>query len=256
MTNPPFYESDADLLASAKQKSRPPLSACTGAPVEMVTPGGEVAFVTRILEQSLLLRENIQWYTSMLGKQSSLETLVDRLRENDISNYAITEFVQGNRTRRWALAWSFAPMRPSAHAARGMKAEKWKKYAPPSTEVEVLSLPLDAGVAAVGDRIDSLMCSLELISWAWDKHKLRGTGRARENVWGRAWRRRKAREQQEGHFQQINDDEKGVCAFGFEIDVDIRRAGMVVSVQWREGLDLSIFESFRGFLKTHLTSAN
>ncbi|KAM0271633.1 hypothetical protein ACHAQH_009021 [Verticillium albo-atrum] len=255
MTNPPFYESDADLLASAKKKSRPPLSACTGAPVEMVTPGGEVAFVTRIIEESLVIRDDIQWYTSMLGKQSSLETLVDRLREHGVSNYAITEFVQGNKTRRWALAWSFAPVRPSAHAARGMKADKWKRYFPPSTEVEILTIPLDAGVSTVGGKIDSLMSSLELVSWTWDKHKIRGTGRARENVWSRAWRRKKAREWKEGQSQQPNDDEATVCAFGFEIDVDIRRAGMAVSCRWREGLELSVFESFCGYLKTQLTAA-
>ncbi|KAH6696214.1 DUF890 domain-containing protein [Verticillium dahliae] len=257
MTNPPFYESDADLLASAKQKSRPPLSACTGAAVEMVTPGGEVAFVTRILEESLTLRDAIQWYTSMLGKQTSLETIVEKLREYGINNYAVTEFVQGNKTRRWAVAWSFAPMRPSAHASRGMKADKWKRYFPPSNEVEILTIPLDVGVGAVAERVDSLMTSLELVCWAWDKHKLRGTGRARENVWSRAWRRKKAREQEGGKNKAPDGDhDSSFCALGFEIDIDIRRAGMVVSCRWREGLELSVFESFCGFLKTQLTHLN
>ena len=32
----------------------------------MVTPGGEVAFVGRMIEDSMHLREQIRWYTSMV----------------------------------------------------------------------------------------------------------------------------------------------------------------------------------------------
>ncbi len=119
MTNPPFYESEKELLSSAKQKSRPPLSACTGAPVEMVCEGGEVAFVSRLISESLILRERVQWYSSMLGKLSSLEIIIDELHENGIDNYSVTELVQGAKTRRWAVAWSFGPMRPSQATCSG-----------------------------------------------------------------------------------------------------------------------------------------
>ncbi|KAL2761036.1 hypothetical protein ACRALDRAFT_1038023 [Sodiomyces alcalophilus JCM 7366] len=257
MTNPPFYESEADMVASAKNKSRPPFTACTGSLTEMVTPGGEVAFVQRILDESLEIRDKVHWYSSMLGKQSSLETLVSVLREKGIHNYAVTEFVQGNRTRRWAIAWSFAPMRPSPAAARGMKADKWKKMLPPQLDAEIASFPLEDGVGKTGARIDELMCSLELVSWDWDRQKLRGVGRAPENVWSRSWRRKKAALQREGAFDGVVKamaDGSGPCAFGFEIDLDITRAGMTVGCRWREGHDASLFESFCGFLRTRLTA--
>ena len=32
----------------------------------MVTPGGEVAFVGRMIEESMQLRSGIRWYTSMV----------------------------------------------------------------------------------------------------------------------------------------------------------------------------------------------
>jgi 23S rRNA (adenine1618-N6)-methyltransferase len=79
----------------------------------MVTQGGEVTFVSRMIEDSLRLREKVQWYTSMLGKSSSVSVLVEKLIECGNRNYAVTEFVQGSKTKRWAIAWSWGDLRPT-----------------------------------------------------------------------------------------------------------------------------------------------
>lgn len=79
----------------------------------MITPGGEVAFVTRMIDESLRLRDRVQWYTSMLGALSSVAPLVETLQRHGNHNYAVTELVQGNKTKRWAIAWSWGDMRPS-----------------------------------------------------------------------------------------------------------------------------------------------
>ena len=112
MCNPPFYASNSELLASAAAKSRPPHSACTGAEVEMVTPGGEISFISRMIDESVALKTRVQWYTSMLGKLSSVGDVVEKLKSVGVDNWAVTEFVQGQKTRRWAVAWSWGPMRP------------------------------------------------------------------------------------------------------------------------------------------------
>jgi len=253
MTNPPFYETDAEMRASAKLKSRPPNSACTGAPVEMVCEGGEVAFVGRILAESLRLRERVQWYTSMLGKLSSLEVVVDMLREKGVGNYAVTEFVQGHKTRRWAVAWSFGLMRPAQDVARGMKALAWKKILPPTVDYVLGDGPI-RDVGALGASIDATMQSLELISWHWDKQRLEGVGRARENVWSRAWRRRKLRERDNapgGSSVGASADDE-TCSFGFVIGVTVGVKETRVACRWAEGHDEVIFTSFCGFLKTQL----
>ncbi len=112
MCNPPFYGSAEEMLASAKAKQRPPLSACTGSEVEMVTPGGEVAFVTRMIQESLTLRDRVEWYTTMVGKLSSVPVIVEKLKSVGVSTWAVTEFVQGSKTRRWGIAWSWGDMQP------------------------------------------------------------------------------------------------------------------------------------------------
>jgi 23S rRNA (adenine1618-N6)-methyltransferase len=112
MCNPPFYESRDDLIKSAESKSRRPFSSCTGAEIEMVSAGGEVAFTERVITDSLDLKEGVQWYTTMLGKHSSVATVIEILKSHQIDNYAVTEFVQGSKTRRWGLAWSYGDLRP------------------------------------------------------------------------------------------------------------------------------------------------
>lgn len=72
----------------------------------MITEGGEVGFVQRIINESLHLKSKIRWYTSMVGKKSSLRILRSYLREKAVKNHLTTEFVQGY-THRWGIAWTF-----------------------------------------------------------------------------------------------------------------------------------------------------
>lgn len=79
----------------------------------MVTSGGELDFVTRMIEESIQLGEKVLWYTTMLGKLSSVSVIVEKLISHNNHNYAVTEFVQGSKTRRWAVAWSWTDLRPA-----------------------------------------------------------------------------------------------------------------------------------------------
>lgn len=79
----------------------------------MVTRGGEVDFVKKMIDESLHLHDRIQWYTSMLGKLSSVSVLVETLIKHNNQNFAVTEFEQGSKTKRWAVAWSWGDRRPS-----------------------------------------------------------------------------------------------------------------------------------------------
>ena len=100
MCNPPFFEDEDEV-------SPHPSRACSGSSNEMITKGGEVKFVSRIIENSLKLGTKLKWYTSMLGRKRSIKTLVRKLRSsNRVKEIVSSVFIQG-QTRRWGLAWSF-----------------------------------------------------------------------------------------------------------------------------------------------------
>ena len=62
---------------------------------EVITRGGEEEFVSELIEESLLLREQVTWYTSMLGKKSSVEGVLGSLHERGVNRATATEFKQG-----------------------------------------------------------------------------------------------------------------------------------------------------------------
>lgn len=100
MCNPPFF-------SHMEEADTNPDTCCMGNRSEMVFPGGEVAFIGHMIEDSLELRDRIMIYTSMIGRKGSLRKLLAQLRQYQISNVASTEFLQG-RTKRWGIAWSFS----------------------------------------------------------------------------------------------------------------------------------------------------
>jgi 23S rRNA (adenine1618-N6)-methyltransferase len=111
MCNPPFFHSKEDMLG-AWAKEKPPSAVCTGAPVEMITEGGDAGFVIRMMVESQRLGSRVQWYTSMLGKLSSLSATVGKLKDLECSNWAVGCLNTGGKTRRWVIGWSWHDARP------------------------------------------------------------------------------------------------------------------------------------------------
>ncbi|KAG5947923.1 hypothetical protein E4U59_006173 [Claviceps monticola] len=262
MTNPPFYSSEEEMLQSAQNKHRPPHTACTGSTSEMVTSGGELAFVQRILTESRVSREHIQWYTAMFGFLSSLTAFIEMLHAEKVQNYAVTEFVQGNRTRRWAVGWSFQGLRPAQAVARGTRAALSKNLLPCVSEVDVLTMDTrDCPVRELACGVSTAIAALELVSWKWEQERYEGVGRAQDKVWARAWRRRRQREKESG--VGIKEGSLSVAVpslgngsmFGFKVWIRVSVKQVTVGCRWLEGFDETAFESFQGFLKATATKA-
>ncbi|XP_053376165.1 RNA N6-adenosine-methyltransferase mettl16-like [Mercenaria mercenaria] len=109
MCNPPFYSDhlEAQGITSARNDDRSESSSIsTASEAESIAWGGEVRFVTQMIEESLILKNKIRVYTSLLGKKMSLSLLKDVLQRKKVPKYASTEFCQG-KTMRWGIAWTF-----------------------------------------------------------------------------------------------------------------------------------------------------
>jgi 23S rRNA (adenine1618-N6)-methyltransferase len=59
MCNPPFFE-------SMEEAGLNPKTSCGGTPEEMICPGGEKAFITRIIEDSAVLTHSFRYYPCLL----------------------------------------------------------------------------------------------------------------------------------------------------------------------------------------------
>ncbi|KAG5962390.1 hypothetical protein E4U57_007061 [Claviceps arundinis] len=262
MTNPPFYSSEEEMLQSAQNKHRPPYTACTGSTTEMVTPGGELAFVQRIFTESLVSRGHIQWYTAMFGFLSSLTAFIETLHAENVQNYAVTEFVQGKKTRRWAVGWSFQGLRPAQAVARGTRAALSKNLLPCVSEVDILTMDTrECPVRDLACGVSTAIAALELVSWEWEQEKYEGVGRAQGKVWARAWRRRRQREKErgvgvkEGSLSVAVPSLGNESMFGFKVWIRVSVRQVTVGCRWLEGFDETVFESFQGFLKATATKA-
>jgi 23S rRNA (adenine1618-N6)-methyltransferase len=246
MMNPPFYASEAEMLESAKTKQRPPNSACTGAPVEMICPGGEVAFVKKLIDESTEARvkEQVQWFTSMLGRLASVGVVVEALKEKGCGNWAVTEFVQGQKTRRWAVGWSWGGRRPAMAVARGVEGPRVEKKWLPFPSEFGFELQSEGGRMEVGERINREVAALDL-KWQWKNVITQSLGMAERDVWSRKARRRK----EDVSADAMDEDGEAALVFKISLSQNTGVSRVSTNVRWLQGKDLVLFESFCGWLK-------
>lgn len=265
MCNPPFYSSSEDMSRAYGSKAMPPSAVCTGSTNEMICPGGDAGFVTRILEESLRLRHRVRWYSSMLGRLASVQILVAKLREHGIGNFAVTNLKAGRKTRRWAVAWSFDDLRPANEVVR--HGEVVAAVMPVATEWTVA---VGGEGETLGEKVDGIMSELDL-RWQWRPNIHTGVAFARDNVWSRSARRKRKFQQQQQQQEnaekakeakdkkgKAKDDESSDSESDEEDEEPIALAVKIVcsegrvDIRWLRGTDFTLWESFCGMLKRSL----
>ncbi|KAI7869094.1 uncharacterized protein EV154DRAFT_432044 [Mucor mucedo] len=239
MCNPPFYSSQEELDEGLDNKELEPSAVCNGSNGEMITEGGEYGFISRMIEESLILQKRVIWYTSMMGLKRTIRPLVRLLKESGISNYVVTNFTQGNTTR-WAIAWSFYDNRPT-HIKM---LESWlPKYSfevelPQNTDVVHSFLKpilddLDIGHVVSGDEDGEIIldCTVD------------------KNTWSRAARRQRKRQKLESQ-----EEEKSENPFQFKLELSSSRSPSLSYLQiiWLKGGDRPMFEGFWSHLKKRI----
>ena len=129
LCNPPFHASAAEAEAGSRRKvanltgrrdSRPVLN-FGGQGHELWCPGGEVAFVQRMIAESAPFAEQCLWFTTLIARQAHLPVLQRTLRMLPATQVRIVEMAQGQKRSRF-LAWSFLgpEQRRSWRAAQGL----------------------------------------------------------------------------------------------------------------------------------------
>ncbi|KAF2472858.1 uncharacterized protein BDR25DRAFT_258325 [Lindgomyces ingoldianus] len=234
--NPPFFTSEEDMHKSMQGEGKVyrPHAGCSGTPTEMVCPGGDLGFVTQIIDESLVLRERVRWYSSMLGKLESAHKVITILRGHGIENYAVGVIDTGGRTKRWIVAWSFGVYRPRNDIARPDRFAH--EYLPYPTLYKIPLAPTQ-DPETVTNTISTQLSSLDL---TFDTST--GVGETPRDVWSRKYRFLKRKAHEAGEKLMMTGDV--VLAFR----VQVKEEPKEVTIDWLRGSDRHIWESFCGFL--------
>lgn len=114
MCNPPFFKSREDNWNKStkkfqnltKDKEKVTIQNFAGHPNELWCPGGEQAFITQMIYDSLKYKNQIKWTTSLVSSKDTLKPLISILEYKKASKIEIIDMAQGQKKMR-ILAWKW-----------------------------------------------------------------------------------------------------------------------------------------------------
>jgi 23S rRNA (adenine1618-N6)-methyltransferase len=244
--NPPFFASESEMTSSltGSAKSTAPNAICTGSTTEMVTEGGDLGFATRLLEESLTLREKVGWYTILLCKLASARSLIAKLRDHNITNFAVGIIETGSATRRWVVGWSFGAWRPSSGVSRAAGVPGDMLPFPTSYSVV---LPAGREANHVRGALVDALAKLDL-KCTWDGSTSTAVVESQGNVWARAYRRAHERKVKEGTSGAMQTEGNNEAEVVLVVRVRVVELAREVVLEWVKGVDQVLWESFCGWL--------
>ncbi|WP_213998459.1 23S rRNA (adenine(1618)-N(6))-methyltransferase RlmF [Arsukibacterium sp.] len=111
--NPPFYGSAAEAAAANQRKRTNLQLAATsqqrnfaGQQHELWCPGGELAFIKQLINDSVEFREQVDWFSSLVSQQKHLKALVNAARQAGAVEIKHITMQQGQKSSQ-LLAWRF-----------------------------------------------------------------------------------------------------------------------------------------------------
>ncbi|PKL17180.1 MAG: 23S rRNA (adenine(1618)-N(6))-methyltransferase RlmF [Spirochaetae bacterium HGW-Spirochaetae-5] len=112
--NPPFHSSPEEAADGTirklnnlklKNASEPVLN-FGGQNNELWTPGGEEAFINRMIEESSEFSRNCLWFTTLISKKTTLPGVYKLLKRVDAAEVRTIDMAQGQKISR-IVAWTF-----------------------------------------------------------------------------------------------------------------------------------------------------
>ncbi len=122
--NPPFHASAVEAQAGAERKVRnlghkiegKPLLNFGGQHHELWTKGGELAFISQLIEESKLFKQQCLWFTTLVSKSENLPAIYAQLTRAGVTETRTNNMSTGNKVTR-IVAWTF--LSPTEQAAWG-----------------------------------------------------------------------------------------------------------------------------------------
>lgn len=116
MCNPPFHDSKESMIKGNmrknrnlnKSKSQKSLLNFGGQQSELWCEGGELRFITNMINESEDYSSQVLWFTCLVSKKDNLPKLTSLLKKVK-AEFKIVDMAQGQKVSRM-LAWTFIPL--------------------------------------------------------------------------------------------------------------------------------------------------
>ncbi|AEF23286.1 Ribosomal RNA large subunit methyltransferase F [Pseudomonas fulva 12-X] len=116
LCNPPFHASAGEAASGSKRKWRNlgkldpkrklPVLNFGGQAAELWCPGGEAAFVARLIGESAAHRDQVLWFSTLISKAGNLPGVYATLKKVGALETRTVEMSQGQKQSRF-VAWTF-----------------------------------------------------------------------------------------------------------------------------------------------------
>lgn len=100
MCNPPFF-------SSIEEKKHRYDTSCIATDSELATEGGEFQFIKTIIDESILLKDRVRWFTTLIGRKKNRKGLIDYLKSLNLNPLIETSEFKPGKTSRWTIAWTY-----------------------------------------------------------------------------------------------------------------------------------------------------
>ena len=118
MCNPPFHSSKAEATKGTIRKIKNLKNEITAKPTlnfggvnnELWCEGGELAFITNMIYESVHFKTQSLWFSTLVSKKENLKSIYKLLKKVETVNVKTIDLSQGNKTSRLVF-WSFKDLK-------------------------------------------------------------------------------------------------------------------------------------------------